>query len=183
MDRARIIFIHGPPASGKLTVGAELSRITGLPLFHNHLVVDLLLTLFPFGSPEFVDQRERIWLSMMGDAVARGTSLIFTFSPERTVRPDFPSALAARAAAAGGSVSFVELLCSQREIERRIGSASRREFNKLASPGQYRALKREGAFRYRRIKSEIRIDSTKAQPAESAARIAAMLGIGHGHKK
>lgn len=47
----RLVFIHGPAASGKLTVAKELAALTGYPLFHNHLIVDALLAVFPFGSP------------------------------------------------------------------------------------------------------------------------------------
>ena len=50
----KLIFIWGGAASGKLTVARELAQITGLPLFHNHLVVDALLERLPFGDPEFV---------------------------------------------------------------------------------------------------------------------------------
>lgn len=41
------MFIHGPAAAGKLTTARALSALTGLPVFHNHLVVDTLLTVFP----------------------------------------------------------------------------------------------------------------------------------------
>jgi hypothetical protein len=171
------VFIHGPVASGKLTIARELSGMTGLPLFHNHLAVDLLLPLFPFGSPRFVEHRERLWLSLIGDAAAAGTSLLFTFNPERTVSPEFPGALAARAATAGARVSFVELVCAEAEIERRIGAASRRDFRKITSLDQYRALKRDGAFDYPPIESELRLDTSSATPAESALRIAVGLGL------
>ena len=50
----KLIFIWGPAASGKLTVARELEKLTGLPVFHNHLVVDALLEKLPFGDPEFV---------------------------------------------------------------------------------------------------------------------------------
>ena len=56
----QVIFIHGPAASGKHTIGAELSRLTGLPLFHNHLAVDTALSLFAFGTPEFKNVRASI---------------------------------------------------------------------------------------------------------------------------
>src|SRR3712207_8152880 len=52
-----MVFVHGPAASGKLTVARELGLLTGLPVFHNHLVVDVLLEVFEFGSPEFVALR------------------------------------------------------------------------------------------------------------------------------
>jgi broad-specificity NMP kinase len=56
----KVIFIHGPPAAGKLTIASLLSEMTGLPLFHNHLTVDLVKSLFEFGSPGFIKLREEI---------------------------------------------------------------------------------------------------------------------------
>src|ERR1700751_3457927 len=86
----RLVFIYGMPATGKLTVARELSRITGYPVFHNHLVVDLLLSIFQFGSQPFVALREEIWLSVFRKAAENQLpGLIFTFAPESTVRPSF----------------------------------------------------------------------------------------------
>ena len=64
----KLIFIYGMPATGKLTVARELANMTGLKLFHNHLVVDLLLSTFEFGSEPFVELREEIWLSVFRQA-------------------------------------------------------------------------------------------------------------------
>jgi hypothetical protein len=54
-ERARktLVWICGPPAVGKMTVGLELSDITGLPLFHNHLSIEAVLPVFRYGSPPF----------------------------------------------------------------------------------------------------------------------------------
>jgi hypothetical protein len=38
--RATLVYIYGPPASGKLTIAGRLSELTGIPLFHNHLTVN-----------------------------------------------------------------------------------------------------------------------------------------------
>lgn len=177
MRPPEIVFLHGPAASGKLTIARELAALTGFALFHNHLVVDTLLALFPFGSPEFVRHRERLWLDLMGDATATGRSLVFTFNPERTVAADFPQTLAARVAAAGGRMRFVEIVCAEAEIERRLEAASRREFKKLADLALYRRLRAEGAFAYPPIASELRVDSGTEPPAASAARIATALAL------
>lgn len=48
-----LVFIVGPPAVGKMTVGHELAKRTGLKLFHNHHTIDLALRFFPFGTPPF----------------------------------------------------------------------------------------------------------------------------------
>ncbi|MEI4771554.1 AAA family ATPase [Psychrobacillus sp. FJAT-51614] len=47
----KFIFLFGPQAVGKMTVGQELASITGLKLFHNHMTIDLLEPLYGF-SPE-----------------------------------------------------------------------------------------------------------------------------------
>jgi len=84
----RLLFIYGPPASGKLTIARLITERTGLPLFHNHLIVDAVA--FPFGSKEFIRLRERFWLETISTAAEAGQSLIFTFAPEPTVADDFP---------------------------------------------------------------------------------------------
>ena len=48
----QLIFIYGQVAAGKLTVARALAARTGLALFHNHLVVDAVAAVFPFGSEE-----------------------------------------------------------------------------------------------------------------------------------
>ncbi|HEX4321446.1 MAG TPA: AAA family ATPase, partial [Acidobacteriaceae bacterium] len=130
----RLIFIYGKPATGKLTVAKELAAITGYKLFHNHLAVDLLLSVFEFGSAPFVELREQIWLSVFEQASRSGLEgLIFTFAPEVTVRANFPTEAQATVEREGGKVRFVELVCPMAELKRRIDTPSRREYQKLTS--------------------------------------------------
>jgi hypothetical protein len=49
----KLVILFGPPAVGKMTVGQELARTTGLQLLHNHMTIDLLLNFFAFGTKEF----------------------------------------------------------------------------------------------------------------------------------
>jgi shikimate kinase len=36
----KFVLIFGPQAVGKMTVGQELAKITGLKLFHNHMTIE-----------------------------------------------------------------------------------------------------------------------------------------------
>lgn len=108
-----LIFLHGPMASGKLTTAHALARLTGIPVFHNHLVVDTLLAVFPFGSEPFVRLREQFWLEVFQEAALARRSLIFTFAPEPTVRDGFPDRARATVEDAGGRVHFVSLEVSR----------------------------------------------------------------------
>jgi hypothetical protein len=49
----KLVVIFGPPAVGKMTVGFELAKLTGLKLFHNHLTIELVLNFFDHGTPQF----------------------------------------------------------------------------------------------------------------------------------
>lgn len=128
-----VVFLYGPVASGKLTVAREVARRTGLALFHNHLVVDAVAAVFPFGSEPFIRLRERFWMDVIGEAVRADRSLIFTFAPEPTVYPDFPARVRTMVEDAGGRVVFVALRVSQEEQERRLVEPSRDAFGKLRS--------------------------------------------------
>lgn len=44
----KFVLIFGPQAVGKMTVGQELAKVTGLKLFHNHMTIELLEPLFGF---------------------------------------------------------------------------------------------------------------------------------------
>lgn len=174
-----LVVIHGPPASGKLTVARLLSRLTKLKLFHNHLTVDLLLQMFDFGSPAFVTLREQIWLSVILEAcTANITGLIFTFTPERTVSTGFLNRLSDHAKCAGADVRLVELVCPEDEIEQRLARSSRKEFAKLRSVEEYRKLRAEGAFTVpATLTSDLVIDTSVVSPKVSAACIANMLKV------
>ena len=167
----QLVFIHGAPAVGKLTVARELAALNGFRLFHNHLTVDLVGSLFPFGSEAFVLLREQIWLAAFREAAQHDVSLIFTFNPESTVRERFIQDAVDIVTPDGGKVVFVELTCSDQELEQRLENPSRCVFDKLRSVEQYRALKEAGAFRFPSLPDGLSLDTTHRSPADTAERI------------
>lgn len=167
----KLIFLHGAPAVGKLTVARDLASLTGFKLFHNHLTVDLVGSVFSFGSEPFIQLREELWLTVFGMAANHDISLIFTFAPEGTVRPRFIQETIDVIESSGGEIIFVELTCDEDEIERRLQAPSRRGFDKLQSIEQYRELKKGGAFEFPRIASSLVIDITNSDPKATAAII------------
>src|SRR5215472_9704672 len=137
----KLLFLYGPAASGKLTIARELAMRTGFALFHNHLVVDAVAAVFPFGSERFSRLREQFWLTIFREAAEAGRSTIFTFAPEASVSADFPDRVKQGVVAAGGRVDFIRLIVSPDEQERRIGNSDRAEFGKLRSLELLRQLR------------------------------------------
>ena len=168
-----LLCIYGPAASGKLTVARELGARTGFPVFHNHLVVDMLTPVFGFGSAPFVELREHVWLEVLLRAAEECLAgVVFTFTPERTVRCDFIGRLAETMQAAGAEVIFIELTCPEEELERRMENRSRFDYGKVHSLALYRSLRDSGAFDYPSIpNTRLTIDTSLTQPTEAAETI------------
>ena len=175
----RLIFIYGMPATGKLTVARELAIISGYPVFHNHLAVDLLLSTFEFGSKPFVELRELIWLSVFRHAAEnQKPGLIFTFAPEATVRPSFIADAIKALGEVGEAVDFVELTCPIPELRRRIPDPSRKQFKKLSSLELFEQLEAAGSFNaFPMPQPRVRIDTSICTPARAALEIARGLGL------
>jgi hypothetical protein len=184
-----LVFIIGPPAVGKMTVGVELARRTGLRLFHNHHTIELVLEFFPFGSPPFGrlvrDFRRRIFEEV---AASDLPGLIFTY----VWAFDLPSEAAAVAewaeifSARGGRVAYVELAAElderlrRNETEFRLSQkASKRDVEKsrrllLQHDTEYR-LNSAGEFDGRA--DWLRIENTHLSPEEVAERIIRHFGL------
>lgn len=126
-----LIFVYGPPAAGKYTVSRRVAELTGLPLFHNHLVVDAVAAVFPFGTQNFMRLREQFWMDAFEAAAAEDKSLIFTFQPENSVNPDFPAKVQNVVEGVGGRVTFVHLHLSREGQLARVENADRANFGKL----------------------------------------------------
>ena len=169
-----VIFLHGPAAVGKRTIGSLLSTLVDLPLFHNHLVVDAVNGLFEFGSEPFVDLREQMWLSAFDVAAKASQSFVFTFSPEASVVPDLIPRLQRVVVKNRGRILFVELTCSEASVLARINSPDRTEHGKLVDPELYQQIKTAGGFDFASLPEPIIVIDTDAHaPIESAHLIAA----------
>jgi chloramphenicol 3-O-phosphotransferase len=165
-----LVFLHGTAAAGKLTTARALEAAVGYPVFHNHLVVDALTSVFPFGSEPFVRLREEFWLQVFTDAARTDRSLTFTFAPEVTVQNGFPARAQARIESFGGRVCFVRLVVTEAEQERRIDNDDRKQFHKLTDLTTLRRLRNDSdGVEQPPVDLEIHTDTTTAE--ESATVI------------
>jgi hypothetical protein len=174
----KLIFLYGLPGTGKLTIARELAELTGIKLFHNHLTVDLLLSVFEFGSAPFVDLREKIWLSVFDEAAATLPAMIFTFNPENSVRQSFAQKSIEAVTSRGGEVLFVEVVCDPSELERRMDTLERRNHKKLVSLELFRKLQSDGVFTLPKMpKPHLTLNSTSTSPHENAQVIVARFSL------
>ena len=130
----KLIVIYGPPASGKYTIASALAEKTGYKLFHNHLTVDLLKTVFTFGTPEFFKLSQKIRLDIFEEAAKQNIpGIIFTFVYEKGTDDQFIHELLERVTKHSGEVQFIQVYCEKEELLKRVKEESRRQFQKVKS--------------------------------------------------
>ena len=72
------IFIIGAPASGKMTIGQELSRLTVATLFYNHKAIDFALEIYQDYTEEMWEFVRGITFSFLGASARNQRSVILT---------------------------------------------------------------------------------------------------------
>lgn len=185
----KFMVIFGPPAVGKMSVGYEVARLTGLRLFHNHMTIELALNFFGFGEPQFqrlVDEfRRRIFEEV---AASNLPGLIFTYvwALDDPSDKEFVDRSCDIFRARGGGVYFVELEAEQSERLRR----NETEFRLRQKPSKRRVeesrrrlleddskykLNSAGDFFYR--DNYVKIDNTHLSAAEAARKIVEAFGL------
>ena len=120
MKYMNLVILFGPPAVGKMTVGQELAKTTGLKLFHNHMTIDLVLNFFEYDTNEF-SRLNTLFRNEIFDAVATSelAGLIFTFvwALDHPGDKSYVDKIAAKFSDRGGMVYYVEL---QADLQTRL---------------------------------------------------------------
>lgn len=188
MDAARSpwqLHIIGPQAVGKMTVGQEISRLTGAPLLHNHRVIDLLTDFFPFGSPSFNRLVDQMREGIFKEAAISGTNIVATGAWPFDDGEALPLVEAWRSHVLdhGGAAYFVELSAPLEVRLERNRHEHRRAHKKTdwATDEAIRALSREhrwnstGDFPW--PEHHLLIDNTRVPPDEVARLVIAHFGL------
>ena len=178
---ATLVYIYGPPASGKLTVAERLSELTRFPLFHNHLTVNAVRPVFAFGTPPFTEAVQAMRRGVFTAAAKAGISLIYTNNSAwsgPTPRARFEAAAESYRrimASHGGRTVFVRLTASQSALEERLANESRREHGKLVDVVRLREMLAE-LDPSPLHPDDLTIDTGQLSPEDSALTIMAALG-------
>jgi shikimate kinase len=173
----RLVFIYGPPASGKLTVATELSRLTGFKLFYNYISIQFVQSVqsvFDFGTKTFWRLIGKYRLEMLDTAAKEGIDTIFTFVYSEGEEDDrFVKQVVQRVRSHGGQVRFVRLYCDREELARRVNASRWKRMGKVSTEETLSDL-----FRRYNLDSEIpfrrslSIDTTNQSPKSVAKSIA-----------
>lgn len=192
IDPVHLVMIFGPSAVGKMAVGRELSALTGYPLFHNHMSIEPVLDIFPWGSPSFTRLTRELRRRVIEEAVvAELPGLIFTYvwAFDDPADRDDVDWLTEPVRSDGGRLDFVELYADQATRLAREGTALRMEHKRskqdveasrqrLLDDDAEHQLSTSGDFVY--PDQHLRLDNSRLTPAQAADRIARHIEIATG---
>lgn len=175
----KLVFIFGDAAVGKMTVGQELMKLTGLRLFHNHMTIEPVLEIFGrFHSKAIARLREVIFEEF---AASDNEGMIFTLMMAFNQQEDWDYVEHVKEIFRPYGTEFyhVELVASQETRLERNGTenrlkhkASKRDLawsnqQLLRDDGKYRCVSLPGEIPWEKY---LRIENDNI-PAEEAARM------------
>lgn len=175
----KLIFIYGPPASGKLTIAEQLSTMTGIPLFHNHLTRDLVKDIYKDELKAHYGLVNKLRMDVFEYCAQNDTDLLFTYvyggldDTEDEIIKSQVQAVESH----GGTVQFVELKTNDEDLLSRVGNESRRKHQKLLDPEDLQNFLQTERRVSIPFAEPFKVDTSRAQPEEAARLIANQFGL------
>ncbi|MGZ5440342.1 MAG: hypothetical protein ACXW4P_03825 [Thermoanaerobaculia bacterium] len=170
-----LLIISGPPAVGKLTVARLIAARTGYRLFHNHLSIDLVDSLFPKGTDLHSQVLRKLRLFLLEEAAKSDMAgVLFTIGYQANRHDRFVRAICARVVMHDGRVSRVALTASGEALRRRVVGTDRRRYGKITSASKLELALRIGDYAAPTADGNVHvIDTTNLSAAEVAREVIA----------
>ena len=174
----KLLFLHGAPAVGKLTVAKALLKLVPGRLFDNHAAIDVARTVFDFGAPGFWELVQEVRFSVFAAAVAQRVPLVVTtFCYEDPDDLDTFRRDEAIVEGAGGRLLPVFLRCARGEAMRRVGNPDRAARRKMTSAESLsKALDKNKLVQVPRTDCLV-LDTDTSPPEITAAKIVRHFGL------
>lgn len=180
----KLVVILGPHAVGKMTVGQELAKMTGLKLFHNHMTIELVRNFFSTHGSDEGKRLNALFRQEIFEAVAKSDlpGLIFTymFDFDAPSEYEYINSLINLFESHGAETCIVEL-CADYDVriernktENRLNNKpSKRDIEKSEElfrnlESKYRLNSREGEMPFINY---FKLNNTDIPPDEAAAVI------------
>lgn len=164
----KLILIYGPPASGKLTIARELSKLTNFKLVHNHLTVDLISSILSSSDKDFWHYVNKLRYDLLSLLFAKNFNAIFTMVFDSR-HPDNFKNITKFVENKNGKIFFVQLKPHKEILLKRVKGESRKRYGKLTSVKElgdsFKIFDTYGKFSH---KNHLEIDNSNISPKRAA---------------
>ncbi len=177
----RLLFIIGAQAVGKMTVGQALEKITPLKLFHNHMTIEPVISLFGAYNGAVTERLREVIFEEFARTDNYGLMFTYVWAFDSPADWDYVARLTKLYEDVGARVDYVELVA-----DRDVRLARNRTENRLREKPSKRnvalseQLIRHAEEKYRCVSNPgeipyanyLRIDNTGLSPETVAEMIA-----------
>lgn len=182
----KLVFLIGNAAVGKMSVGQELMKITGLRLFHNHMTIEPVIEIFGYYDSKVISRLREVVFDEFAKSNNEGMIFTYMWAFDRQEDWDYVHHVTELFEKQGAEVYYVELVAPQEirlqrnETENRLkNKASKRnlEFsrqNLLNADKKYRLESLEGEIPF---ENYMKIDNSQLEPEEVARLIKERFGL------
>lgn len=176
----KLLFMIGNAAVGKMTVGQELMKITGLRLFHNHITIEPVLEIFGQFNGAAISRIRQVVFEEFAKSDNYGMIFTYMWAFDQQSDWDYVEHVKSIFEPYGTEFYYVELVASQKaRLERNVtenrlrNKASKRDIESssrrlLSDDENYRIESRDGEIPF---ENYIKIDNTDLDPSVVARMI------------
>ncbi len=182
----KLIFLIGNGAVGKMTVGQELTKITDLRLFHNHMAIEPVLEIFGGWNGDAIKGIRRVIFEEFAKTDNYGLIFTFMWAFDQQADWDYVNWVKSIFEPYGTEFYCVELVASQ-EVRLARNRSENRLRNKASKRdvafSEQRILREDTCYRLESLPGEVpfenylKLDNTDLAPEEAARRIKAYFDL------
>lgn len=176
----KLVFLIGDAAVGKMTVGQELMKRTGLRLFHNHMTIEPVLEIFGYYDKTVIDNLREVIFSSFAASTCPGMIFTLMWAFDQPEDWAYVEHIKAIFRPYGTTFYYVELVASQAARLERNASENRlrhKASKRDVDASNRRLLQDDARYRLVSLPGEIpfehylRIDNTHLSPEAAAQMI------------
>ncbi len=176
----KLVILIGDAAVGKMTVGQELMKLTGLRLFHNHMTIEPVIEIFGSFNGEVTRQLREVIFREFAKSDNYGMIFTYLWAFDMQSDWDYIAHVADIFKEQGAEIYYAELIAPQEirlqrnETPNRLQhKASKRDIEQsrqrvLRDDASYRCVSLPGELPF---ENYIRIDNSNLEPDVVAAMI------------
>lgn len=176
----KLVFLIGDAAVGKMTVGQELMKQTGLRLFHNHMTIEPVIEIFGYFDGSVTAQLREVIFREFAKSDNQGMIFTYLWAFDMPSDWDYIAHVADIFREQGAEIYYVELVASQEvrlqrnETANRLAhKASKRDLaasreRLLRDDARYRCVSDPGEIPF---ENYLRIDNSDLSPEAAASLI------------
>lgn len=182
----KLVLLIGNAAVGKMSVGQELMKQTGLRLFHNHMTIEPVLEIFGYYDSSVIIQLREVIFREFAKSSNKGMIFTFMWAFDQQADWEYVAHITEIFRSQGAEIYYAELVASQ-EVRLQRNETPNRLENKASkrdlARSRERLLRDDQRYRLESYDGEIpfenylKLDNTNLEPAEAATLIRQHFGL------